>query len=52
MKKKQGSSPGIRIQVNKQGEGVSPGTEIPIPDKDTAFDLLKGICTALDMSGF
>ncbi|RLC02338.1 MAG: hypothetical protein DRI57_30170 [Deltaproteobacteria bacterium] len=45
-------NPGLRIQAYKgQGNALFPGAEIPIPDKSTAFDLLKTISKALEANG-
>ena len=45
-------NPGLRIKAYKgQSNSLFSGAEIPIPDKSTAFDLLKTISKALEANG-
>ncbi len=43
--------PGIRIQAYKPEGGLHRGAEIPIPDKETGYDLLNAIHNALGENG-
>lgn len=47
------NKPGIRINAYKgsKGEALFQGAEIPIPDKKTAYDLIRAITNALDSIG-
>jgi len=41
--------PGIRIQAyTGEGNKLFPGAELPIPDKETAFNLLAAIHKAIE----
>lgn len=42
-------SPGIRVQAKKgKGDSLHQGAELPIPDKETAYDFLRALHAALD----
>ncbi len=44
--------PGVRIQAYKgKGDALFQGAEIPIPDRQTAFELMKGMFKALERIG-
>lgn len=43
--------PGLRIQAYKSDGGLFPGAEIPVPNKEIGFDLLKAISKALETIG-
>ena len=51
VKKTWDGKPGLRIQAYKPDGRLFQGAEIPIKDKNTAFDLVNGICRALDIVG-
>lgn len=43
--------PGIRVQAYKESGGLHQGAELPIPDKQIAFDFLSAIHKALEHCG-
>ena len=46
------SKPGLRIQAYKgKGDALFPGAEIPIPDAETAYKLIKAITKGLEQIG-
>ncbi len=46
-----GNQKGLRIQAYKgQGKALHPGAELPVPDKETAFDLVNAIMQALQIN--
>ena len=46
------NKPGLRIQAYKgKGEALFQGAEIPVADKQTAYELIKAIAKALEAIG-
>jgi len=44
--------PGLRVQAYKgKGDALFQGAELPVPDKETAYELIKAIAKALESIG-
>ena len=43
------NKPGLRLQAYKgNGNALFPGAEIPVPDKETAYEFIRAIFNALE----
>jgi hypothetical protein len=46
------NKPGLRIQAYKgKGDALFQGAEIPIPNKEIAYELIKAMAKALEIIG-